>query len=132
MIIDSGKPWKLEKTVKTGNYVFDRAACNKILRLLVVSNFCDSGEIHALARKWAPARRRATRRRASARGASPRGCPFSRARASGPDNFYKETVNFSRDHRRLLPREQVTVCLKKLSGRDQFFDGSGPAILAVV
>ena len=29
-------------------------------RLQVVSNFRDSGEIHARARKWAPARRRAT------------------------------------------------------------------------
>ena len=33
-----------------------------MLRLRVVSNFRDSGEIHARARKWAPARRRATRR----------------------------------------------------------------------
>ena len=44
-------------------------------RLRVVSNFGDSDEIHARARKWAPSRRRATRR-----GASPRGSPFSRAR----------------------------------------------------
>ena len=33
-----------------------------VSRLREVSNFGDSGEIHARARKWAPARRRATRR----------------------------------------------------------------------
>ena len=53
-------------------------------RLRVVSTFGDSGEIHARARKWAPARRRATRGGAenysSPRGASPRGSPFSRTR----------------------------------------------------
>ena len=51
-------------------------------RLQVVSNFGDSGKIHAHARKWAPARRRATRRGAenSHRGASPRGSIFSRVR----------------------------------------------------
>ena len=32
-----------------------------ICRLRVVSNFGDSGEIHASARKWAPARTRAMR-----------------------------------------------------------------------
>ena len=42
-------------------------------RLRVVSNFVDSGEIHARARKWAPTR-------LPTRGASPRGSPFSRAR----------------------------------------------------
>ena len=31
-------------------------------RVRVVSNFGDSGEIHARAREWSPARRRATRR----------------------------------------------------------------------
>ena len=53
-------------------------------RLRVVSNFRDSGEIHARARKWPPARRRATKRAlkisAPLRSASPRGSPFSRAR----------------------------------------------------
>ena len=37
-------------------------ACEAYSGLRVVSNFRDSGKIHARVRKWAPARRRATRR----------------------------------------------------------------------
>ena len=44
---------------------------------------------------------------------------------SRPDNLYKETVNFSWGRRRLWPRENLTVGLQKVSGPDQFFDGSG-------
>ena len=51
--------------------------------------------------------------------------------SSGPNNFCKQTVNFSRGHGRLLPHEKLTVSLQKLSVTDQFFEVSG-SIFAVV
>ena len=51
-------PWNSMEHLFTKQQV----AINDQNRLRVASNFGDSGEIHARARKWAPARRRATRR----------------------------------------------------------------------
>ena len=50
---------------------------------------------------------------------------------SGPDNVSKETVKFLRGHRRLWLCEILTVSLQKLSGPDQFFDGSIPNFCVV-
>ena len=51
---------------------------------------------------------------------------------SGPDHLCRETVNFTRGHRRLWTRVEFTVSLQNLSGPDRFFDGSVPNFLCRV